>query len=110
MGKRADQAKKRRKLQSGGVKQIFQAQPPTPRTDGSPSPPALIEPEELETAVYVLQTLAENPAELAQKSMKELKGAVYGLHRVMAEGATLGESSNVAMWSDPRSGSPWLNR
>ncbi|RSH93736.1 hypothetical protein EHS25_006384 [Saitozyma podzolica] len=68
MGKRADQAKKRRKLQSGAVKQIYQAQPPTPRTHGSPSPPALIEPEELETAIYVLQTLAENPAELAQKS------------------------------------------
>ncbi|WVO23445.1 uncharacterized protein IAS62_004799 [Cryptococcus decagattii] len=64
---------------------------PTPPGDTSSSS-SLIEPEELETAIYVLKTLCEFPEELSDKKYKELKRSVYDLHRVMADGATLGAS------------------
>jgi hypothetical protein len=97
MGKRAEQAKKRRRLQER--QNVHKAsQPLTPRSNESPSPPSLISPEDLDTAVYVLRTLAENPEELTQKSMKTLKTASYELQRVLAEGAAIGERHGHVPW------------
>lgn len=62
---------------------------PTPPGDISSSS-SLIEPEELETAIYTLRTLCGFPEELSDKKYKELKRSLYDLHRVMADGATLG--------------------
>ncbi|KAG8859085.1 hypothetical protein FRB96_004655 [Tulasnella sp. 330] len=91
MGKRAEQAKKRRRL--AGPDKLRFVQPRPAQDDlGPPSPSGLVAPEDLETAIYVLKTLAQNPEDLADKSMKELKRATYDLHRVMAEGATVGSS------------------
>jgi hypothetical protein len=50
----------------------------------------LISVEELETTLLTLETLAEEPKELARKDVKDVKRAVYALQRVMADGMTLG--------------------
>lgn len=50
----------------------------------------MISSEDLETTIYVLKTLAENPDELGDKSMKEVKRSVHELYRVMVEGSALG--------------------
>ena len=47
-------------------------------------------PEDLETTLLTLETLAEIPEELARKEVKDVKRAVFALHKVMAEGMTLG--------------------
>lgn len=81
MGKKQD---KKRKLNGGSALAAI----PTP--ERSPSPTTLISNDDLETAIYVLKTLAEDPSELADKSYKELKKASYELHRVLAAGAGIG--------------------
>lgn len=89
MGKRAEQAKKRKRQAVPAP-----AVPAKRAAHDLPTPPAeeLLLPEEVESAVDVLRTLAANPALLHGKEMKDLKRGVYDLHRVMAEGATLGAS------------------
>ncbi|TYJ51825.1 hypothetical protein B9479_007581 [Cryptococcus floricola] len=79
---------KKRKLNSKSAPQKQESLPTPPDSSSS----SLIEQEEIETAIYVLKTLAENPDELSDKRMKDVKRATYDLHRVMAEGATLGAS------------------
>ena len=93
MGKRADQAKKRRRLllshpphpTSTAVSHLL-----TPPSQDETDSVRLVSSDDLETTILALQTLCENPAELAEKEMKELKRATFALHKVMVEGATLG--------------------
>lgn len=103
MGKRAEQAKKRKRTNAPAPAAPAKAAKPTalplPKSSGPLTPPdseessdALLLPEELETAVFVLRTLAENPGALAGKEMKELKRSVFDLHQVMVAGATIGTS------------------
>ena len=105
MGKRAEQAKKRKRQQqpnpavvSGqqGKKQKSAAGPvqlPTPVSPSSSSSlDALLSPDEIETTIAALETLAEYPEELARKEVKDVKRAVYALQRVIADGMTLGTS------------------
>jgi hypothetical protein len=99
MGKRADQLKKRKRQNTTASVPVKAAKAtatsaPAPLTppESEPSSDSLLLPEEMETAVFVLRALAENPALLSSKEMKELKRGVYDLHRVMVEGATLGAS------------------
>ncbi|CAD6575237.1 MAG: hypothetical protein TREMPRED_001338, partial [Tremellales sp. Tagirdzhanova-0007] len=95
MGKRADQAKKRRRLllshpphpTSTAVSHLL-----TPPSQDETDSVRLVSSDDLETTILALQTLCENPAELAEKEMKELKRATFALHKVMVEGATLGTS------------------
>jgi hypothetical protein len=91
-----NQAKKRKRNNgapsAAAVKMAKPAPAPVePLTPESESD-ALLLPEEVDSAVFVLRTLAENPAALAGKEMKDLKRAVYELHRVMVDGATIGSS------------------
>ncbi|KAG9001103.1 hypothetical protein FRB94_007162 [Tulasnella sp. JGI-2019a] len=92
MGKRAEQAKKRRRL--AGPEKLHFVKPQLPLEDSRSTSPSstLVASEDLETTIYVLKTLAQNPEGLADKSMKELKRATYDLQRVIAEGATVGSS------------------
>ncbi|CAK9781468.1 hypothetical protein CC85DRAFT_269617 [Cutaneotrichosporon oleaginosum] len=90
-----NQAKKRKRTNGAAVPNAKVAKPapvlaapPTPESETD----ALLLPEEVDSAVFVLRTLAENPAALAGKEMKDLKRAVYELHRVMVDGATIGTS------------------
>jgi hypothetical protein len=104
MGKRAEQAKKRKRQQQpvaglpgGFAKKVKSAaapaQLPTPPSPGSSSSlDALLSPDEIETTISALETLAEYPEELARKEVKDVKRAVYALQRVMADGMTLGTS------------------
>lgn len=46
---------------------------------------------DVESAVMVLQDLVEHSEKLMDKRLKVLKGAVYDLHRVMTERAGVGE-------------------
>lgn len=63
---------------------------PSPTTRSpSPSEP-LVTAEDIETTLLTLETLAEIPEELARKEIKDVKRAVFALHKVMAEGMTLG--------------------
>ena len=86
MGKRAELAKKKRKIAQNGSHVKVAALPV--EDIGSES---LILPEDLAITIETLNALAEDPSELANKSMKDLKRAVYNLHRVMAEGSNMGE-------------------
>lgn len=52
----------------------------------------LIDATDLLITLDVLQTLCDNPAELAEKYTKDVKRATFELHRVVTEGATLGTS------------------
>lgn len=106
MGKRAEQAKKR-KRQAGQViaaavpiKDGSVSKKPKTNTGAPPSPDsrsrstspsdALVSTEDLETTLMTLETLCEIPEELARKDVKDVKRAVYALQRVMADGMTLG--------------------
>jgi hypothetical protein len=100
MGKRAEQAKKR-KRQAGQViapavpldsnkKAKTNGAPPSPESD-TPSD-GLVSIEDLETTLLTLETLCEMPEELARKDVKDVKRAVYALQKVMADGMTLGKS------------------
>lgn len=91
MGKRAEQAKKRKRQAAAAP---IPAVPAKRAAHDLPTPPAdeLLLPEEVESAVDVLRTLAANPALLAGKELKGLKGAVHDVHRVMSEVATVGAS------------------
>jgi len=104
MGKRAEQAKKR-KRQAGQV--IPTALPvdnnKKPKTNGAPPSPesdtpsdGLVSIEDLETTLLTLETLCEMPEELARKDVKDVKRAVYALQKVMADGMTLGKSQFLA--------------
>ncbi|KAK8870106.1 hypothetical protein IAR55_000676 [Kwoniella newhampshirensis] len=93
MGKRAEQAKKRRRLAqnpSAGKTSIPAYLPSPPDLDDEDD--QLVSSEDLATTIFVLQTLCQNPEELSNKGMKDLKRATYELHRVMAEGAAIGSS------------------
>ncbi|KAL7418370.1 hypothetical protein Q5752_006828 [Cryptotrichosporon argae] len=107
MGKRAEQTKKRKRGGAGSAGAAGGAAPVKPIAAapraGDVAPPvngaasgsdllSLLEPEELETAVFVLDTLAANPRILVDKRLKELKRATHGLYRVLAEGAGIGAS------------------
>jgi len=109
MGKRAEQAKKR-KRQAGQVitaavpiKDGSVSKKPKTNTGAPPSPDsrstspsdALVSTEDLETTLMTLETLCEIPEELARKDVKDVKRAVYALQRVMADGMTLGMSHFV---------------
>jgi hypothetical protein len=100
MGKRAEQAKKR-KRQAGQViahavplesnkKSKIDGAPPSPESD-TPSD-GLVSIEDLATTLLTLETLCEMPEELARKDVKDVKRAVYALQKVMADGMTLGKS------------------
>lgn len=89
MGRRAEQAKKRKRNAAAPQKPLVAKELPTPPESDTD---ALLLSEELDTAVFVLKTLAENPAALAGKEMKELKRSVFELHQVMVSGATIGTS------------------
>lgn len=88
MGKRAEQAKKRKRQNNGKPVAVVVAEPLTP----AESTDSLLLPEEIEAAILVMRTLAENPELLADKEMKDVKRGVYDLHKVLVEGATLGSS------------------
>lgn len=104
MGKRAEQNKKR-KRQGGtvisGHPAFIKAGPATNGTttkngtaethDDEP----LISQDDLDTTLLTLETLAEDPDELARREVKDVKRAVYALQRVMADGSTLGEPSTA---------------
>lgn len=100
MGKRAEQAKKRKRNSGKPAPAAAPARAlPTPPNDSrSASPPAaadgddLILQDELDATVFTLTTLAANPALLSGRNMKDLKRAVYDIHRVMSEAATVGAS------------------
>ncbi|KAK4684006.1 hypothetical protein P7C73_g6203, partial [Tremellales sp. Uapishka_1] len=97
MGKRAEQAKKRRRLNAGPAKSFScLPSPPTPNGQdeggSNAEPTSLVSSEDLETTLYVLKMLSENPDEMADKRMKDLKRGIYDLHRVLMDGATLGNS------------------
>ena len=104
MGKRAEQAKKR-KRQAGQVitpaipldsnkKPKINGAPPSPESD-TPSD-GLVSIEDLETTLLTLETLCEMPEELARKDVKDVKRAVYALQKVMADGMTLGKSQFIS--------------
>ena len=57
-----------------------------------PADDQIIEPEDLLITIDTLETLAQNPGELAKKYTKDVKRATFELHRTIAEGATLGNS------------------
>ncbi len=95
MGKRAEQAKKRRRLnqQNGTTIVKNTSHLPSPLSVGDDDDnPGLILSEDLETTITMLKSLCEDPEELAGKGMKELKRAVFDLQRVITEGQTLGSS------------------
>ncbi|GMK55524.1 hypothetical protein CspeluHIS016_0205800 [Cutaneotrichosporon spelunceum] len=90
-----NQAKKRKRTNAAPVgvpskvaKPVSVQAPTPPESDSD----ALLLPEEVDSAVFVLRTLADNPSALAGKEMKDLKRAVYELHRVLVDGATIGSS------------------
>lgn len=91
MGKRAEQAKKR-KRNSGKPAHGALPTPPTDSRSKSPPPDDLIMQDELDATVFTLSTLAANPALLSGRNMKDLKRAIYDVHRVMSEVATVGAS------------------
>jgi hypothetical protein len=109
MGKRAEQAKKRKRqagqaisaavpISDGSVSKkakTITGAPPSPDRSTSPSD-VLISTEDLETTLLTLETLCEMPEELARKDVKDVKRAVYALQRVMADGMTLGRSFSPA--------------
>ncbi|ORY30191.1 hypothetical protein BCR39DRAFT_529889 [Naematelia encephala] len=100
MGKHAQQLKKRKRQASQQNGSAQSAKKLKPATDHFPSPESrsaspsssLISPEEIVTTVLTLETLCENPELLANRDMKDLKRATFALHRVIAEGSTLGSS------------------
>lgn len=98
MGKRSEQAKKRkRQAATSGPGPVKAPKPEASSAPGVLTPPDStasdkLLPEEIETAVFVLRTLADDPALLSGREMKDLKRGVYDLHRVLVEGATLGTS------------------
>lgn len=98
MGKRAEQAKKRKRqapaLPAAGAGAAGAVPGAKRAAHDLPTPPAeaLLLPEEVESAVDVLRVLAANPSLLHGREMKDVKRSVYDLHRVLAEGATLGAS------------------
>ncbi|WWD15601.1 hypothetical protein CI109_100023 [Kwoniella shandongensis] len=96
MGKRAEQNKKRKRLAqhsgNGGGKNVTPTYLPSPPDLEDEDDDQLVPAEDLATTIFVLQTLCQNPEELSNKGMKELKRATYELHRVMAEGAAIGSS------------------
>ena len=87
MGKRAEQAKKRRRLanQTPNVAQIKVVEGED--SDGYPA-------EDLAITIATLNALAENPADLASKSMKDLKRAIFNVQRATIEGNNIGERQN----------------
>ena len=97
MGKRSEQTKKRKRL-AGGVIQSVKADAGLLSIDKHIGVPAteinddqLISLDDLATTVLTLETLCEEPEELARKDVKDVKRAVYALQRVMADGMTLGK-------------------
>lgn len=98
MGKKADQARKRRRLAEShdSLKPIKASKLDTastvlPEFEGD----SLISDEDLLITIETLNALAEDPSELADRRMKDLKRSLYGLHRVLGEGAALGEHQNL---------------
>jgi hypothetical protein len=106
MGKRAEQAKKRKRQAGVPSTAAISLDKPTntkkAKVEGAPPSPDslvsddLISIEDLETTLLTLETLCEVPEELARKDVKGVKRAVYALQKVMADGMTLGESINEA--------------
>ena len=96
MGKRAEQAKKRKRQQTSVFTHLDVQKIKTSIHLHSPSPSAaIISHPEIETTVLTLEALAEYPDELARKEVKDVKRAIYALQRVMADGQTLGELLRV---------------
>lgn len=100
MGKRAEQNKKRKR--QGGLNGHSLKPVPTNgtgningtnghRLDLDDADGPLVSQDDLDTTLLTLETLCEEPDELARKEVKDVKRAVYALQRVMAEGSTLGE-------------------
>ncbi|BEJ16232.1 hypothetical protein CspHIS471_0508370 [Cutaneotrichosporon sp. HIS471] len=88
-----NQAKKRKRTNPAPAGTVAKmAKPAAPPTPPESDTDALLLPEEVDSAVFVLRTLANNPSALAGKEMKDLKRAVYELHRVLVDGATIGSS------------------
>jgi hypothetical protein len=112
MGKRAEQAKKRKRqagqaisaavpIDDGSVSKKSKISnvngaPPSPNSRSTSPSDVLISTEDLETTLLTLETLCEMPEELARKDVKDVKRAVYALQRVMADGMTLGRSFSPA--------------
>mgnify|MGYP006876483226 CR=1 FL=1 len=108
MGKRAEQARKRRRLAQNGP---AVAKTPVVTIDQEDASTSLIPPEDLAITIETLNALAEDPSELADKSMKDLKRALYNLQRVMAEGSTLGMCISSAYFAlRPIDGTPFHPR
>lgn len=108
MGKRAEQARKRRRLAQNGP---AVTKTPVVTIDEEDASTSLIPPEDLAITIETLNALAEDPSELADKSMKDLKRALYNLQRVMAEGSTLGMCISSAYFAlRPIDGTPFHPR
>ncbi|ORX38085.1 hypothetical protein BD324DRAFT_624450, partial [Kockovaella imperatae] len=95
MGRRSEQAKKRKRLlgssMSGSIK--YAKHPPTQNTDtASTEIEPLVSAQDLETTISTLETLCEFPDELSRKDVKGVKRAVHALNRVMVDGAPIGTS------------------
>lgn len=104
MGKRAEQAKKRKRNHDGNKSSAVATHSapghqanPAAKANTLPSPPmteelgTMVDPADLMVTVDTIQYLCENPDELVGKEMKELKRGVHELYRVMVDGAGLGE-------------------
>jgi hypothetical protein len=91
MGKRAEQAKKRRRFHntSHPAKPVLPLSP-LPSDEAENENDSFISPEDLQITIETLKVLAENPEEMGGREMKDLKRGVHEVYRVLAEGATLG--------------------
>lgn len=98
MGKRAEQTKKRKRAAGTNVHSIKDVTHVNDKDAAAviteSNDDQLISLDDLATTVLTLETLCEEPEELARKDVKDVKRAVYALQRVMADGMTLGEQLN----------------
>lgn len=91
MGKNSNKANKKRRLTENNAVAGPSKSPAKP-TAVDYEGDSLISDEDLLITIETLNALAEDPSELADRRMKDLKRSLYGLHRVLGEGAALGES------------------
>lgn len=83
MGKRAEQNKKRKRLNNA----VQQSIPSVPTLTPDASDENLISEEDLEITIQTLQTLSQDSSLLIDKRYKNLKRASYDLHRLLSEGS-----------------------
>lgn len=118
MGKRANELKKRKRQHGASIAaQPSSTKPKTAHINGNGNGKAADNGDDgdgegdydaeadaefdidVETAVTVLQDLVEHSEKLLDKRLKVLKGAVWGLHRVMTEKAGVGTFTPAAAFT-----------